>query len=58
MLLIKTKRLPKYYAKRAAYKLQTNRDKEFVKRESKLSNTLNSRVQLSCGCVGSSFKVV
>jgi hypothetical protein len=54
---IKTGRSPKYCARRAAYELRTNGDREFVKGGSESSNTLNSGVQLGCGYVGSGFKV-
>jgi hypothetical protein len=44
MLLIKTKRLPRYSTKKTAYILYINRDREFVKEGSKLLNILNSGV--------------
>jgi hypothetical protein len=44
MLLIRTRRLPGYFAKKTAYILYINRDREFVKEGSKLLNTLNSGV--------------
>jgi hypothetical protein len=44
ILLIRTRRLPEYSAKKTAYILYINRDREFVKEESKLLNTLNSKV--------------
>jgi hypothetical protein len=57
MPLIKTRRSLRYCARRAAYELRTNGDGEFVKGGSESSNTSNSGVQLSRGCVGSGFKV-
>jgi hypothetical protein len=44
MPLIRTGRLPRYSAKKTAYVLRINRDREFVKGGSELSNTLNSGV--------------
>jgi hypothetical protein len=44
MLLIKTRRLPRYFAKKTIYILYINRDREFIKEGSKLLNTSNSRV--------------
>jgi hypothetical protein len=44
MPLIKTGRLPRYSAKKTAYILYINRDREFVKEGSELLNTLNSGV--------------
>ena len=41
---IRTKRLPKYSAKKTAYILRINGDREFIKRGSELSNTSNSGV--------------
>jgi hypothetical protein len=41
MLLIRTRRLPRYSARKTAYILCINRDREFIKRGSKLLNTLN-----------------
>ena len=44
MLLIRTRRLPGYSTRKTAYILYINRDREFIKEGSKLSNTLNSGV--------------
>jgi hypothetical protein len=44
MPLIRTRRLPRYFARKTTYILYINRDREFVKGGSKLLNTLNSRV--------------
>jgi hypothetical protein len=44
MLLIRTRRLPRYFAKKTAYILYINEDREFVKEGFKLLNTLNSGV--------------
>jgi hypothetical protein len=41
MLLIRTGRLSRYSAKKTAYILYINRDREFVKKESELLNILN-----------------
>jgi hypothetical protein len=41
MLLIRTGRLPRYFARKTAYILYINRDGEFVKGGSELLNTLN-----------------
>jgi hypothetical protein len=41
MLLIRTRRLPGYSARKTAYILYINRDKEFVKEGFKLLNTSN-----------------
>jgi hypothetical protein len=41
---IRTGRLPRYSARKTAYILYINRDREFIKGESKLLNTLNSGV--------------
>jgi hypothetical protein len=41
MLLIRTKRLSRYFAKKTAYILYINRDREFVKEGFELLNTLN-----------------
>jgi hypothetical protein len=44
MLLIRTRRLPRYSARKTAYILYINRDGEFIKEGFKLLNTLNSGV--------------
>jgi hypothetical protein len=44
ILLIRTRRLPGYLAKKTTYILYINRDREFVKEGSKLLNTLNSKI--------------
>jgi hypothetical protein len=44
ILLIRTRRLSRYFAKKIAYILYINKDREFVKEGSKLLNTLNSGV--------------
>jgi hypothetical protein len=44
ILLIRTRRLPRYFVKKTTYILYINRDREFVKEGSKLLNTLNSGV--------------
>jgi hypothetical protein len=41
MPLIRTRRLPRYSIKKTAYILYINKDREFIKGESKLLNTLN-----------------
>jgi hypothetical protein len=41
---IRTRRLPRYSAKKTAYVLYINRDREFIKEGSKLLNTSNSGV--------------
>ena len=44
ILLIRIRRLPRYFARKTTYILYINRDREFIKGESKLLNTLNSGV--------------
>jgi hypothetical protein len=44
MPLIRTRRLPRYSARKTAYVLYINRDREFVKGGSELLNTSNSGV--------------
>jgi hypothetical protein len=44
MLLIRTRRLSRYFAKKTTYILYINRDREFVKRGFELLNTSNSRI--------------
>jgi hypothetical protein len=44
ILLIRTRRLPRYFIKKTAYILYINRNREFVKEGSKSLNTLNSGV--------------
>jgi hypothetical protein len=44
MPLIRTRRLPGYSARKTAHILYINRDREFIKEESELSNTSNSGV--------------
>jgi hypothetical protein len=44
MLLIRTRRLPGYFARKTAHILYINGDGEFVKEGSELLNTLNSGV--------------
>jgi hypothetical protein len=41
MPLIKTRRLSRYFVKKTAYILYINKDREFIKEESKLLNTSN-----------------